>query len=322
MIQLGNRLEMFVDRFLIDQLQGARLELAEPRPAGVALTYEQPWEGPHHGYTTVFQDGDRFRMYYRASVSERKGDKGMKDGYEGEFTCYAESCDGVKWEKPKLGLYEVLGTKKNNVVLANDPPYSTNFSPFLDGNPACPPGQRYKAVAGMGSNMACFRKGWLPKSKAGLFGFGAEHWTSRSNKPVLGILQTGPAEISVYVLRKNGQIGRSMERMTLRLDGFASVRAPYDGGEMITKPFTFEGGSLVLNYSTSAAGSLPVEVRGEDGRAIEGFALDDCPEIIGDEIERVVTWKNDPDVSKVAGKNVRLRFLMKDADLYSFRFRG
>ena len=42
--------------------------------------------------------------------------------------------------------------------------------------------------------------------------------------------------------------------------------------------------------------------------------------IFGDTIERTVTWKNGGDVSALAGKPVRLRFVLKDADLYAFQF--
>ena len=41
---------------------------------------------------------------------------------------------------------------------------------------------------------------------------------------------------------------------------------------------------------------------------------------IGD-IARLVTWKSGSSVAVLAGKPVRLRFVMKDADLYSPRFR-
>ena len=78
---------------------------------------------------------------------------------------------------------------------------------------------------------------------------------------------------------------------------------------------------MEINYATSAAGGLRVEVQDADGRAVPGCALDDCPEMFGDEIESVVLWKNGSDVSALAGKPVRMRFVMKDADLYSIRFR-
>ena len=43
--------------------------------------------------------------------------------------------------------------------------------------------------------------------------------------------------------------------------------------------------------------------------------------IIATEISRVVAWKGGPDVSQLTGRPVRLRFAMKDADLFALRFR-
>ncbi|MBI5832073.1 MAG: hypothetical protein HZB16_07155 [Armatimonadetes bacterium] len=110
-------------------------------------------------------------------------------------------------------------------------------------------------------------------------------------------------------------------RYTLRTDGFVSVNAPAKGGQLLTKPLVFGGRELVINYSTSAAGRVQVELQTSDGDAVPGFALTDCPPIVGDQIEHVVAWKGGSDLSAVAGKALRLRFVMSDADLYSLRFR-
>ena len=57
-----------------------------------------------------------------------------------------------------------------------------------------------------------------------------------------------------------------------------------------------------------------------DGKAIPGFSVEDCVMQIGNEIDRKVIWKSGSDVSSLAGKPVRLRFSMKDADVFSFQF--
>ena len=72
----------------------------------------------------------------------------MGDGNENEVTCCAESVDGVHWTRPELTLFKVMGAAKNNVVFAHAPPYSHNFSPFLDTRPGNPATERYKAIAG------------------------------------------------------------------------------------------------------------------------------------------------------------------------------
>jgi len=148
-----------------------------------------------------------------------------------------------------------------------------------------------------------------------------ENWTDRNNHIAYGIVPMSAEEISLYALEHYQHPTNRIRRLSLRTDGFVSVHADAAGGEMVTRPLTFAGRELVINYSTSGAGSLRAEIQGEDGRAIRGFALADCPEIYGDQIDQVVAWKGGSDVSALQGKPVRLRFRLKDADLYSVRFR-
>ena len=112
-----------------------------------------------------------------------------------------------------------------------------------------------------------------------------------------------------------------LRRYTLRTDGFVSVQAGFTGGQFVTRPLVFEGGELELNYSTSAVGSVQVEIQDTEGHALPGYRLEDCPEKFGDEIEGVMGWNAGSGVDKLAGRAVRLRFVLKDADLYAFRFR-
>ena len=147
-----------------------------------------------------------------------------------------------------------------------------------------------------------------------------KNWTARSNYPARGIVQTGPTEMSIYIQRAYGQPSHHLERLTFRVDGFASIHADYEPGELVTKPFTFTGKQLTLNLSTSAAGGVKVEIQDAAGKPIPGFALADCQELNTDDLARVVSWKAGADVSALAGKPIRLRFHLKDADLYALQF--
>lgn len=134
-------------------------------------------------------------------------------------------------------------------------------------------------------------------------------------------LEGAPNELSLYAGESYWTGDSSaLRRYTLRTDGFVSIRAPMSGGELITKPFTFAGGRLSLNFSSSAAGGLRVELQTPEGRPIPGFGLDESAEIFGDSLDRKVTWKSAPNLGELAGKPVRMRVELKDADLYSFRF--
>ncbi|MDF1744571.1 MAG: hypothetical protein P1V19_12815 [Gimesia sp.] len=134
-------------------------------------------------------------------------------------------------------------------------------------------------------------------------------------------LRGAPDELSIYAAEDywHGK-GGSLRRYTLRLDGFTSVHASMKGGELLTKPIIFDGSKLSLNFATSAAGGIRVEIQSAEGKAIPGFTLTECAELFGDTVDRKVTWNEKADVSSLQGKPVRLRVQLKDADLYSFQF--
>lgn len=123
----GNR-ELFIDNFFIDQLCSIEIKPHPPIDEGIVLNFDKPWEGPFCVYVTMIKDNDTYRAYYR-------GSQGGKDGNNNEVTCYAESKDGIKWDKPNLGIHTIQGSKDNYVILANVAPVPHNFSTFLDKNP-------------------------------------------------------------------------------------------------------------------------------------------------------------------------------------------
>ena len=66
-VDIGSRRELFVDSALIDQLKGkAELRLHRPVPREISLVHDALWEGSGSGYHSVFQDGDKYRMYYKS----------------------------------------------------------------------------------------------------------------------------------------------------------------------------------------------------------------------------------------------------------------
>lgn len=460
-IDIGTRRELFVDHELIADMRGTRLHMALPIDAGPVLQLNRPWEGSFCGYSTILADKDRFRLYYRGVPTAGQ------DGNYGEVTCYAESADGKEWTRPNLGLFEVRGTRENNVVYAGDPPFSHNFTPLIDSRPGAPAAERFKALAGVhktglyafvsadgvhwrkladkpalpspkeftfdSQNIAAWSETekryvlyyrtwkkigtvnyrWVSRAVSDDFhtftpdgemnygdapaehlytnqtssysraphilvsicarfmpnrevvspeeakklrvdpgyfkdcsdavfmssrggnrytrtfmeaflrpGVGLENWVSRSNYPGLHVVQTGPSTMSFFVNRNYGQPTAYLRRYELRLDGFASVNAGYSGGEFVTHPLLFDGSQLEVNYSTSAPGSVRVELQDASGQPIQGFDLHNAPELIGDEIERIYSWKSGSDLSSLRGKPVRLRFVLKDSDVFAFRFRA
>ncbi|MEE2753216.1 MAG: hypothetical protein VX910_04470 [Candidatus Latescibacterota bacterium] len=151
-------------------------------------------------------------------------------------------------------------------------------------------------------------------------GPGYANWVSRTNYPFTGISPYGPDHMQMFVARHYMQDSWHAERFLLRTDGFASVNASYSGGEMITKPFTFQGTELEINFRTGASGSLQVELQEATETSSPSHLLAESDEFIGDEIDRTVRWRSSASIQDFEGKPVRLRFLMKDADLFSLKF--
>lgn len=468
-VDLGSRLELFFDDYLIEQMSGLRVQLNHPQSAGTVITFDQPWEGNVSWPLSVFKDGDTYRMYYLGrSAPDYVRTAGLKPGEavvpkHPDFICYAESKDGITWVKPSLGLVEFNGSKDNNIV-------PDAGLVFLDTNPATPAAERYKAVKGNGSvpmwpkNLNAEPKGmYLAVSDDGLrwkrwkegfllqsglpnafdsinvmFWSEAEHqyvfymrfmdhhvrsfarstskdllhwtepepvsfgdapmehlytnaatpyfraphitlgfpkryvplrkrhedqripgiseagfmatrdghnwklfgepfippgrddrnWIHRTSSTSVGIVPTAEDEISLFVERHYTMPSNHMERFAIRTDGFTSIHADATGGEFVTKPFNFTGDTLVLNYATSASGSIQVEVLDARGHPLPGFELQRSIPLWGDEIAGVVRWERPADgwtdplkVGELAEKPIRLRFVLKNADLYSLQFR-
>jgi hypothetical protein len=146
---------------------------------------------------------------------------------------------------------------------------------------------------------------------------------NRSNYMTNGLvrLPSDDREYSVYATEAyyTGPDSR-VRRFTFRVDGFVSASAGDQSGRLLTRPLIFAGNQLELNFDSSAAGSLRVEIQDAVGQPIDGFELQSCASIAGDSIQHVVAWKGDADVSMLAGRPVRLLFELRDTNLYSFRF--
>ena len=134
------------------------------------------------------------------------------------------------------------------------------------------------------------------------------------------VVRSGDKEILRYQAEP-GELPRQDIPEVYRRGGYiASIHTPIAGGELITPPLIFQGKSLSMNFASSAFGSLRVEIQNADGKPLPGFALADSIELYGDTVARNALWKNNPDLDALSGKPVRLRFVMRDADLYSIKF--
>ena len=477
-LAIGNRRELFIDDYLIDSMKNVELKLHEPVRRDIAIKWDKPWEGCGSGYTTVFRDDDKYRMYYHGWQIPGNG---SNCPYHPLVICYAQSNDGIHWHRPNLGIREFNGSKDNNIILDNIQGNECHdLSPFIDKNPKATPDGKYKAIVlALG-----------PKSKVtGLWAFkspDAIHWTLMQDGPVYtqgafdtqniaywsereqryvlyyrvfvegvrhieratsddflnwrreGLLDFGdggpttgeqfyvnqikpyyraphiligfparyvdrgitpstfklpepeprksriaysqrhgtvvtdsilissrdgktfrrsddvflrpglrtrynwaygdnyiawhvveteptdddcPREMSLYATEAYFTENYSrLRRYTLRLDGFMSAHAKRAPGELVTKPFTFEGKTLSLNFAASAAGFIRVELLEADGTPIPGFREEEADILCGDSLDRTVSWKGKSDVGTLRGRPIRMRLVMRECDVYSWKF--
>ena len=266
--------------------------------------------------------------------------RGGKDGVRAIMTCTSK--DFLTWTEPVW--LEYPGAPKEHLYTNAVTPYYRAPHIFVGFPKRFLPSRRVVEHVHPGVSDGLFmssRDGRTFRRWAEAFirpGLQRDRWVCRNNMTAWGIIETraalgdtmrhgvpSPNELSVYAT-EGYYSGAScqLRRYTLRIDGFVSVSAPYRGGELVTKPLVFTApgrGELVINYSTSAAGSIRCEIRDEAGKPIPGHTLREADEIVGDQLERAVSWRGRTEVKPLAGKPLRLRFVMRDADLYSLRFR-
>ena len=136
MITLKKGLYPFWDDYLADpDRTTAVLSVNKPQKRNIAMVFDKPWEGDATNFFTIIKDDDLYKMYYEAW--------GYDDSPRNIKVCYAESRDGLHWERPNLGIVEYNGNKENNIIFEH---LHDNFTVMKDQNPNCPPEMKYKAI--------------------------------------------------------------------------------------------------------------------------------------------------------------------------------
>jgi hypothetical protein len=109
-------------------------------------------------------------------------------------------------------------------------------------------------------------------------------------------------------------------RYVQRLDGFVSLDFADEQGRATIETVTVTGPRLLLNVDTGAMGTLRVAMLAADGRAIPGFAAENCRILRTNSTSVEVVWQEDRNVSSLQGRQVALTFVGTRTKLYSFRF--
>jgi hypothetical protein len=105
---------------------------------------------------------------------------------------------------------------------------------------------------------------------------------------------------------------------TLRKDGFVSMDAGDREGTLLTQPINFKSGKLHINAAVSNGGYVKAELLDNDGKVIDGYSAKECKAFKRDSIDAVLAWNKKNTLPATDSKGLKLRFLLKNAKLYSF----
>ena len=143
LIEVGRERQLFLDDLWFHRKQGVELVFHTPTSREVAIQTEHPWERTLIHYSSVVYDQGLFRMWYRGTDGNPWN--AMPNGGGQTFTCYAQSQDGIHWEKPKLGVFSHAGSTANNII--GSPRDFMNVSVILDPNEKPGSKSRYKMIS-------------------------------------------------------------------------------------------------------------------------------------------------------------------------------
>lgn len=239
----------------------------------------------------------KYVCYYRVNI--------LPDRRQLRSVARATSSDFIKWSEPEL-----VGPN-----LTNEQMYTTQTHPYFR-DPYWYIGTPTRIYEGRGNitdiALMASRSGerfsrTFPEALIRP-GLESSRWLNRANYAALNIIQIDDSRMALYH-------ARAKTRYLWRIDGLSSLCAGYEGGAAETTPVVFSGNTLQVNVSTAAGGDFSVEMLSVDGKTLAKSTV-----FYGDKIQYDVKWENNADIGIYSGTPVKLRFNLKDADLYSYRF--
>lgn len=120
------------------------------------------------------------------------------------------------------------------------------------------------------------------------------------------------------------KIHLSLGLLKMRKDGFVSIDAnAYREGTVVTRALVSLGTKLIINGRCRTGGSIRVEVADRYDEIIEPCTKDNCDPFSGDSVNHVITWRGSPEIPAANEERRvwrKLRFFLRNAELFSFRF--
>ncbi len=99
-------------------------------------------------------------------------------------------------------------------------------------------------------------------------------------------------------------------------DRFVGVTAKAEG-RLLTRPFWTDAPRFCVNAAVRKGGVLRAEITDIAAKPIKGFTMADAVPFAGDSDQHVFSWKNNPDPSHLANRELRIRIQCRNATIYS-----
>ena len=314
-IDVSDRPQLFIDGLFFASSRNVALHVVPAVKTGErTLVSDRPWEDATLNWFSVMDDGGKYRMWY-----ECYDVAGWPTAEDTSF-CYAESADGIHWNRPSLGLFPYHGSSENNILFRQIGPEGARSrvhgaGVFPDLNAA--PEERYKAVSqGMFAGLEPPYRVARMSSPDGL------HWT-RLARPICEVFADSQysgfwdAQAGQYVLygRVSGR-GRAIGR---------AASPAFDHFEPLTLVLqTDDLDPPESDLYNPTACKYPyadrVALFDAKGTPLDGCTMEACIPITGDHPEATLRWNSGAELANIPGQPLKLAVKMRNASLFGFRF--
>ncbi len=244
--------------------------------------------------------------WFYAFPDRRPGQKGMKPSLY--------NFDAVAYESLMLGAFTIMQGPENNFCAEEGVPKMTEIHLGFsrDGFHWSRPDDRTPFIPG-GRAAGTWDRAYLHSNAALCLVMGDELWFYYTG------FAGGP-----WPDHPKGDMyaNASMGIATLRRDGFASMDAGTDGGQLTTRPLTFTAKPCLFVNADAKAGELRVEVLDAEGRTVKGFGAAECVPLTSDAARSRIAWTSGRTLDALNGAPVRFRFCLRSGSLYAFWVAG